>query len=124
MVATRATHLLQKVIEVSEEEHRAAAIVLMLRRRAMIKEPYACEALQYRCSRWRRINGSVPPHSVCRAELAKKDFVLVADVRPPRALSPFRPPCCVHTQPIPPNLIRRAAPIKHWAFFAFGASAS
>ena len=44
--------MLQKEIE---EEHRAAAIELMLRRRAMIKELYAREALQYRCSRWRRI---------------------------------------------------------------------
>jgi hypothetical protein len=44
--------LLQKEIE---EEHRAAAVELMLRRRAMIKELYAREALQYRCSRWRRI---------------------------------------------------------------------
>jgi hypothetical protein len=38
--------LLQKEIE---EEHRAAAIELMLRRRAMIKELYSRESQQYRC---------------------------------------------------------------------------
>jgi hypothetical protein len=37
--------LLQKEIE---EEHRAAAVELMLRRRAMIKELYSREAQQYR----------------------------------------------------------------------------
>jgi hypothetical protein len=67
--------LLQKEIE---EEHRAAAIELMLRRRAMIKQLYAAEAVQYRflllfflMRRLIRIR---------RAELAKKGLVLVSDV--------------------------------------------
>jgi hypothetical protein len=40
--------LLQKEIE---EEHRAAAVELVLRRRAMIKELYSRESQQYRCCR-------------------------------------------------------------------------
>jgi hypothetical protein len=40
--------LLQKEIE---EEHRAAAVELVLRRRAMIKELYSREAQQYRFHR-------------------------------------------------------------------------
>ena len=114
--------MLQKEIE---EEHRAAAIELMLRRRAMIKELYAREALQYRCSRWRRIG---QPSLILFAGLnwrRKALFWLLMYVSPfPISIAQLLLLARTPSIPTQPNLILRAAPIKKLAFFACGTSAS
>ena len=114
--------MLQKEIE---EEHRAAAIELMLRRRAMIKELYAREALQYRCSRWRRIG---QPSLILIAGLnwrRKALFWLLMYVSPfPISIAQLLLLARTPSIPTQPNLILRAAPIKKLAFFSCSTSAS